>query len=291
MTAEPRDGVLVCLFIREPHVVAAASLGALFDRYVEIVGVDSLRWYRARDEWKELTVRHYTRLRGLMTDPSRRAHVRVAVKGDGHADAEMIHGFDYWGDEAPAAGNAIASFVELRFTTAWVEQRGLDAFAAIATELASYVRFSSGYASRAFHLERASGDFLDVHAFRHPGMDVHANEYTSRDIAENVRGAYWLTFVGPVGLARLGMPPTALLHALAPEVTVNRVGDGIVIRAGDELRPGDTTRGDVLPLTRRVARLLGPIALGRSCAFGFSADDLEETFASWQRRHFIERAG
>lgn len=280
-----RDGVLLCLFIREPHAVAAPSVGQLFDRYVELVGAHGLRWYRAKDEWKELTPRQHGRLRGLMTATTSRADVRVAIKGGEHADAEMLHGFDYWGDEAPSSTNEIASFVELRFATEWVTERGLDAFAATAADLASCVRFSSGYASLAFHLEMQAGELLDAHAFRHPGMDVHANEYTSRNIADHVRGAYWLTFLGPVALAKLGHAPAVLRKLLGPDIAIDAVGDGVVIRAGDELRPGDTMSGDDLPLTRRVARVLEPITLGKSCAFGFSPDALVETFAAWQRRH------
>jgi hypothetical protein len=283
-----RDGVLLCFFIREPHVVAAESVGELHDRYLELVGAQSLRWYRAKDEWKELTPRHRARLRGLLTRATSRNEVRVAVKGGERADEEMVHGFDYWGDEAPAAANTTASFVELRFATEWVAERGLDAFAAAAAELASCVRFSSGYGSLAFHAERRAAEFLDVQAFRHPGMDVHANEYSSRDIGDRVRGAYWLTFVGPVALAELGRSPKALHEALGPGVAVHTVGDGVMIRAGDELRPGDTSRGDGLPLTRRVARALEPITLTKTCAFGFSPDDLVETFAAWQRRHLNE---
>jgi len=280
------DGVLLCLFIREPHLVAAPSVGQLYDRYVELVGAQSLRWYRGKDEWKALTPRQRARLRGLMTATTSRADVLVAIKGGEHADTEMVHGFDYWGDEAPSSTNEIASFVELRFATEWVTERGLDAFAATAADLASCVRFSSGYASLAFHLEMHVGELLDVLAFRHPGMDVHANEYTSSNIAERVRGAYWLTFVGPAALAQLGHAPAALRKLLGPAIAVDTVGDGVVIRAGDELRPGDTSHGDDLPLTRTVARVLEPITLGKSCAFGFSSENSVETFAAWQRRHF-----
>lgn len=280
-----RDGVLLCLFIREAHVTAADSVGKLFDRYVELVGAQSLRWYRAKDDWKELTPRQQSRLRGLMTAATTRADVRVAVKGGEQADAEMLHGFDYWGDLAPSSANEVASFVELRFATEWVTERGPLAFAAMAADLASCVRFSSGYASLAFQLEMQAGELLDTHAFRHPGMDVHANEYTSRNIGDRVRGAYWLTFVGPAALAQLGNTPTTLRKALGPEIAIDTIGDGVMIRAGDELRPGDAKRGDDLPLTRKVARVLEPITLGKSIAFGFSPDDLEETFAAWQRRH------
>jgi hypothetical protein len=284
-----RDGVWLCLFIREPHVVAAESVGELHDRYVELVGVQSLRWFRGRDDWKKLTARSHARLRGLLTKETSRADVRVAIKGGERADEEMVHGFDYWGDEKPAATNNITSFVELGFATEWVTERGLDAFSTLAADLASCVRFASGYASLAFHVERQAAEWLDVQAFRHPGMDVHANEYTSRDMGDQVRGAYWLTFMGPAARARLGCSSNDLGDALGPGIAVRTVGEGLMIRAGDELRPGDTTRGDDLPLTRKVARVLEPITLGRTCAFGFSSDDQLETFAAWQRRHLDAR--
>jgi hypothetical protein len=284
-----RDGLLLCLYLRAPHREIAESIGELHDRYVTLVGADALRWYRARDEWKELTPRQRVRMRGLMSASTSRDDVRVAIKAGDSAAEEMIVGFDYWGDEAPSPQNKIASFVELRFATEWATSRAPAELAEVLGELAALVPFSSGYASLAFHLAMAAPEFLDVHAFRHPGMDVHANEYTSRHIDDLVRGAYWLTFVGPVALQRLARPATALRKALGAGIAVDTIGGGVMIRAGDELRPGDVQRGDDLPLTRKVARVLEPITLGESIAFGFSPDDLEETFAAWQKRHLSER--
>jgi hypothetical protein len=281
-----RDGVLLCLFIRRPHVAAAEAVGALYDRYLELVGTETLRWYRAKEEWKESTPRQRNRLRRLMSaDGGGRRDVRVALKGGDDPESEIIDGFDYWGDEAPGPSNAVASFVELRFSTQWVRARGMDGFAADAIDLAARVPFSSGYASLAFHIGMQVRGYIDDHAFEHPGMDVHANEYTSRDIGDHVRGAYWLTFVGPSGLEQLGASPDSLRSKLPSEIEVTRVGEGVALRAGDELRPGDTEAGDRLPLTRAVARVLEPITLRKTCAFGFTADDRAEQFAAWQRRH------
>jgi hypothetical protein len=280
-----RDGVVLCLFIRKPHVDAAEHVGRLYDRFLEIVGAESVRWYRATDEWKALDDAQRSRLRKLL-GPGGKANVRVAVKGGDDPSGELVHGFDYWGAESPRADNTVASFVELRLATEWVMERGPDAFAAIATELAALVPFSSGYASLAFHVAMDVPEWIDTRAFRHPGMDVHANEYTSRDIGELVRGAYWLTFVGPTGLTRVG-GAAALRSSLGSGIAVTEVGDGVAIRAGDELRPGDTEERDDLPLTRAVARALEPITLQRTTVFGFTGgdEDEEELFARWLRRH------
>lgn len=280
-----RDGVLLCLFIRQPHAEIAEAVGRLHDRFLEIVGADSVRWYRASDDWKALDDEQRARLRKLL-GPGSPPRVRVALKGGDDPSGEMIHGFDYWGDERPSSDNSIASFVELRFATEWVQTRGLDAFADLATELAALVPYASGYASLAFHVRMDVPQWVDTHAFRHPGMDVHANEYTSRDIAELVRGGYWLTFVGPPGLQRLG-GAAALRRALGDDISVVVVGEGVAIRAGDELRPGDVESGDDLPLTRRVAKVLEPITLQATTVFGFTGgdEDEEELFARWLRRH------
>ena len=107
-----RDGVLLCLFIRKPHVEAAPDVAHLYDRFLDLVGVDSVQWYRASDDWKALDDAQRSMLRKRF-DPRGASHVRVAVKGGDDPDGELIHGFDYWGDASPTSGNAVASFVEL----------------------------------------------------------------------------------------------------------------------------------------------------------------------------------
>lgn len=280
-----QDGVLLCLYIRGPHRQIAADVGTLYDRWLRIVGAESVSWYRGADDWKEISARQRTRIRKMLTDAgATKPEARIAVKGGGNHDDVMVHGFDYWGRSVPE-GSDEASFVELRFSTDWVAHTGVDAFAALAIELAGLVPFSSGYASLAFHEDMTVPGFIDDRAFVHPGMDVHANEYTALYIADLVRGAYWLTFVGPVALERLG-GTARLKRSLAPGTEVTELRDGVAIRAGDELRPGDVPSGDALPLTRSVAAAIEPVRLQQTLgAFGFTRADKLEKFAAWQRRH------
>lgn len=279
------DGVILCLFVRASHRDAAERVGELYDRWLEAVGQESVKWVRGADDWKELTPRQRTRVRKLMTKAGAgKPEARVALKGGDNPDDVTVHGFDYWGldlEEDPKR----ASFVELRFATEWVREMGPDAFATLAMDLAGHVPFSSGYASLAFHVDMKIPGFIDDHAFVHPGMDVHGNEYTCLYIEDLARGAYWLTFVGPVALAKLG-GAEKLRRALDKGISVVEVGQGVAIRAGDELRPGDVPGGDVLPLTRKVAAAIEPVRLQQTMgAFGFTAADNLEKFAAWQRRH------
>ena len=282
-----QDGVLLTFFVRAPHHEVAEPIGDLYDRWLQIVGPDSVQWVRGRDDWNELTPRRRTAARKLLSGAgARKPDVRVAVKGATSSDDVMAHGFDYWSRDGEVEGpDTAAGFVELRFTTEWVRERGLETFYGMAIDLARGVPFSSGYASLAFHTSLQIPGFIDARAFRHPGMDVHANEYTALYIGDAVRGAYWLTFVGPVALAELGSAE-ALRGSLAPGITMTEIGDGVVLRAGDELRPGDVDAGDRLPLTRAVARALEPVTLHQTLgAFGFTTTDRHEQFLAWQRRH------
>jgi hypothetical protein len=277
-----QDGFLLVFFIRASHREAAESVGGLYDRWLEIVGPESVRWVRGANDWKELTPRQRTRVRKLLTKAgATKSEARVAVKAGANPDDVMVHGFDYWAQDLEASPQA-ASFVEIRLPTEWIRARGLDDVFAMAVDFAGRVEFSSGYASLAFNVDMEIPGFIDERAFDHPGMDVHANEYTALYIGDLVRGAYWLTFVGPTALERLG-GAAKLKRALGGEITVVEVGEGVAIRAGDELRPGDVPGGDVLPLTRKVAASLEPVRLQQTIgAFGFTDD---AKFPAWQRRH------
>jgi hypothetical protein len=90
-------------------------------------------------------------------------------------------------------------------------------------------------------------------AMRHPGMDPHV-DITKKFMGDGVRGAYWLTLIGPPALHALGLDATGLRDTLDdPAITIHKLARGVAIRAGEELRPGDVNYGDRLPLTRKVA--------------------------------------
>lgn len=293
---DARDGVIVVLFVRESHVKLAPTVGVLFNAYLTLVGDDALQFIVSSGEWKPLTPQQRARARRRMSPAAAKGLPNdfLEMKGGCGEDDVGAYGFFYYGhDLSESDSERETSAVEMWFPTEAVESRGLDAFTQDVLGLVSCVPFSSGYCSLAFNLEECAWidvmrDVTNPLAMRHPGMDLHMTVITTGFMGDGVRGAYWLTLVGPAALHALQLDAKGLRSALAePTITVYELEHGVAIRAGDELRPGDVNYGDRLPLTRKVAAVLEPaIIVQERAAFGFAwADDPLTRFLEWQRRH------
>jgi hypothetical protein len=290
-----RDGVIVALFVRESHATLAPKVGALFDAYLAVVGEDALQFIVSSEEWKPLTPRRRARARRRMSTAAAKGlpNEFLNMKGGGDEADVGAYGFFYVGTDLEAEGRERhASAIELWLPTEVVERRGLDAFTLDVLGLASNVPFSSGYCSLAFNVEVADEiaverDVTTPLAMRHPGMDLHMIDNTASFMGDGIRGAYWLTLVGPTALQALRLDADGLCEGLDdPAITVYELDHGVAIRAGDELRPGDVNIGDRLPLTRKVAAVLEPVTIVQDyAAFGFDTDDPVTRFIEWQRRH------
>jgi hypothetical protein len=292
---DARDGVIVVFFVRESHVTLAPAVGALFDAYLALVGEDALQFIVASEEWKPLTPQRRARARRRMSGAAAKGlpNEVLEMKGGCGEDDVGAYGFFYYGNDLSEVGfENDTSAVEVWFPTEVVERRGLDAFADDVLRLASYVPFSSGYCSLAFNVEEVAWndverDVTTPLAMRHPGMDLHDTDGTTSFMGDGVRGAYWLTLIGPAALRALQLNVAGLRDALDdPSITVHELDHGVAIRAGDELRPGDVNYGDRLPLTRKVAAVLEAVTIVQDyAAFGFATDDPLTSFLEWQRRH------
>jgi Protein of unknown function (DUF3396) len=215
------------------------------------------------------------------------------MKGGCGEDEVGAYAFFYFGTDLTDEGaENETSAVEMWFPTEVIERRGLDTFAQDVLGLASQLPFSSGYCSLAFNMEVAAEidvarDVTTPLAMRHPGMDLHMTVITTGFMGDGVRGAYWLTLVGPAALEALQLDADGLCEAIDDAaITVYELEHGVAIRAGDELRPGDINYGDRLPLTRKVAAVLEPVTIVQHrAAFGFATGDVVTRFLEWQRRH------
>lgn len=294
---DARDGVIVVLFVRESHVALAPTIGTFFDAYVALVGPDALQFLAVSEEWKPLTPSRRARARRRLSPAAANGlpNEYLEMKGGGDGADVGAYAFAYYGtdlSESVDDPERRTSAVEVWFPTEVVQRRGLEAFTADVLELTSHVPFSSGYCSLAFNVEEAAElrvwrDVTTPLAMRHPGMDLHMSGLTKKFVGDGVRGAYWLTLVGPAALRALGLDAVGLREALDdPAIIVYELPHGVAIRAGDELRPGDVNDGDRLLLTRKVAAVIEPVTIVQErAAFGFATDDPVTSFLEWQRRH------
>lgn len=292
---DARDGVIVVLFVRESHVVLAPKVGMMFDSYVGLIGKETLQFIGASEEWKPLTSRRLSLARKRMSVAAANGLPNEFLEmKDGGDEADVgAYAFNYYGADLSSEPERRTSAIEVWFPTEVVERRGLDTFTQDVLGLVRHIPFASGYCSLALNVEvdaeiRVWRDVTSPLAMRHPGIDLHMSDLTKKFVGDGIRGAYWLTLVGPVALQRLQLDASGLRDALDdPAITVHELEHGLAIRAGDELRPGDVNAGDRLPLTRKIAAVLEPVTITQErAAFGFATtDDPVTRFLEWQRRH------
>ena len=110
------------------------------------------------------------------------------------------------------------------------------------------------------------------------------NEMTQLDIGTRVRGARWVTLLGPGPLERLG-GIGAIRKALPSTVEVCDVASIAMIRAGKTPELGDKNRKLDTPLLRALARVLEPITLFREVdLLSHFANFDEDLLDRWERR-------
>jgi hypothetical protein len=152
--------------------------------------------------------------------------------------------------------------------------------------IAALLPFTSGYASPA--LQWAEGSDLAKRnskaiIARHPGYDVQLNELGRKRLGLRVRGARWLSFLGSDITAKLGGMET-LRHSLDDGITVEAVGKGIMIRAGELPEIGDKNQGVETPLLCSVARAIEPITAFQEIVLLSAFEQDAEFLQKWERR-------
>ncbi|MBI4566217.1 MAG: DUF3396 domain-containing protein [Planctomycetes bacterium] len=290
-----RGSVLVAFFLEKPFHEAVGGVLSVFDDYLAMIPPDALKWSSigaASEEWKPVAKTTFDRCRTQMTP--------AAVKKRDLSSFELADG-DKGGD-APgysfmAVGGPVdpevpdeKDLVQMSFPSSVVDDEAeADAFAGRIRSMAAKLPYVSGYASPAllFAELHKSEALTEAKAFamRYPGFDVQINELGRMDLDERVRGARWLTFLGPSIVKQL-KGSKAVREALPKTATVEPTGAGLMVRAGAVPEMGDTNRKVATPLLRAVARLLEPVTLFEETvlqASNFAFED-PEFLRTWERR-------
>lgn len=281
-----RDGLVFVLFVPGRHAQIGAAVADLAQAYVAMIGPDRMTLIHDRGEqFRKLTPK---KLAGAIArcreQRSSSSDFEFTLRDGTDELAVAEHYFNYAGgtDEAE---DGEASAIEIWFPTEYLDQLGIVPFVKGVLALAERVPFASGYVSLALNYHRFLRNFVRGIALRHPGIDVHDSSMTGMAIGDGVRGAYWLTLLGPQPLAKLGMDAAALRAALGDEITVHQMANGVAIQAGERPLAGDVNRNERLPLVRKVAQVIEPVQVVQEKGRIFT-DDRDE-WVNWQRRHLL----
>jgi hypothetical protein len=103
-------------------------------------------------------------------------------------------------------------------------------------------------------------------------------------IDKRVRGARWITILGPDLVKKLG-GDSKLRKELPAPIVVSNVGPSVIIRAGVTPELGDVNRKLDTPLLKKVAKVLEPVTLFEELdMLSYFANFDEDTLKRWERR-------
>lgn len=176
------------------------------------------------------------------------------------------------------AGYTTLNFVQLRVPLATAEDP--DALAGRLIELARPLDFVCGTAGLMLHVTPFHGNqhWKEIRGLvtRYEGVEPDGVDKGAWRAFFGLTGINWLTFVGPPHLEKLGgVDAVEARAAKAMSVTAQRLGQGIVLRAGARPRIGDRNKPspDLDPY-REVHRIVGS-ALLLDEAYAFDDDDFD----------------
>jgi len=186
------------------------------------------------------------------------------------------------------AGYTTLNFVQFRVPLSTADDP--DALAAKLVEISTPLDFVCGTAGLMLHLTPfgLEGLWKEVRGIvtRFEGVEPDGVEKGQWRAFFGQTGINWLTFVGPKHLETLGgLDAVEAKVAEAAEVTSERVGEGIVLRAGPRPRVGDRNKPSAaLDPYRQVHRIVGP-ALFLDTDYAFSHEDFDgDATVEWLQR-------
>jgi TseV toxin immunity protein TsiV len=282
-----RDSMVAAFFTKRPYPELAKAYGDVFELWLDQTPDDAKRWAIIGphgDEYKPF--KELARARAEFNTARAKTRNICALKIGGPQRLNPDYKFTFVGVRDLAKNRA--NMLEIRSPTSEVEGTNVDRYVESVHRVAQRLPFDSGYASPALthgaqgH-QAAFAKEARKWAFRHPGFDMPNNEGTAAGIAQKLRGAYWLTFLGPWALEQVG-GQSALRKALPEDVQMQSAGVGVMLRVGKHPELGDVNKGHKLPVLRAMAKVL-------EAASRFDDAFLDNIFvdetqrARWERRH------
>jgi hypothetical protein len=285
-----RDGLVVAFFCKQPGAELMPRLARVLEGWLDRVPPQSKRWGligASSETFKPWTAQLEKRVKAQL-DPSQLKSSMFALELGGPEKSNPAYCFLSVGSKQPPADKPKTSVLELRFPSEFADADHVEEAVTYIRSVAETLPYDSGYASLAllcvqaqeFAFSRAAAPLVR----RHPGFDVPGNDGKRIFLDRQLPGAYWLTFIGPTSLGKLG-GAEALRGALDPAIALEPVGAGIMLRAGPLPELGDIERGEKLPLLRNMAQVLAPATQSGTKILNHLFPD-EASRERWERRYF-----
>lgn len=289
-----RDGVLVAFFLPKPLHETVGAIADVFDLFLASVPPGAIKWAgigAGAAEWKPVHAKTFDKCRALLAPSAarKRAMTSFELAGSEKAGDAPEYSLTLIAAKPDKQAPDEVDLVEMTFPSSVVGKAEVEHFVDLVRKMAAKLPFISGYGSPSLvYSELGEGKALIESrglATRYPGFDVQKNKLGCIDINNWVRGARWLTLLGPDVVKKLG-GIKKLRAALHKDIAVEEVGHGLMIRAGQVPEIGDRNKKIDTPLLRNLAKALEPVTLFEEPILlsSYFADRDKELLNTWERR-------
>jgi hypothetical protein len=286
-----RNGIILAFFL-EPFVYECSeALTAAFDLFVATVPAGSLKWAvvsATSEQWREVDANIMQRMRDSLAPTGARKRKFTAFSVNDFGDEPPLYSFTLSDRDKEEDQPVSRTLVQMTFPLSTAEDGNADTLYSLVAEFTALLKPAYGYCAPGLlqgdTLQMASFAEIRGFALRYPGYDVAVNDLTQLDIGSRVRGARWITILGPDLTDKLG-GPGAFRKTLPLEVEIRDVAGTTMIRSGRTPELGNTNRKQETPLLRAVARVLEPVTLfGEVNLLSYFANFDEDMLRRWERR-------
>jgi len=290
-TVDVRNGVTLTYFLEQFVFECSDALTAVFDLFVAGTRPGMLQWAvvnATSEQWRPVDEAVIKRMRDSLAPVGARKRKFTAFRVNDYGDEAPQYGFTLADRDKDKDQPDSLTLVQMTFPPVVVDEAHVENLCGFIDQCTALLKPVSGYCAPSLlpSESRQSVALAKIAgiALRHPGYDVAVNDLTQLDIGHKVRGARWITLLGPALQERLG-GIEQVKRALPKEIEVRDVAGTATIRAGKTPELGDRNQQVDTPLLRDVARLLEPITL-------FGEVDMLSNFANfddnllrrWERR-------
>jgi hypothetical protein len=288
-----RAGITLAFFLPSPIASVVSPLAEAFQAFLKSIPKDALRWQSVganSDEWSPISA---TAIRRCLAQLDSRAAAKRSLSSFALKDSPDANGYaiKVLGGRVDPDFPDERTLFQVQYPGELLESEGAAGIAGRAKVLGALLPYVSGYGSPALHWDDGMQGLAMAKAratvARHPGYDVSKNAAARSWINDKVRGARWLTFLGPKLVKSLGGRAALATSLGGSDFTIETVGRGLMIRAGDEPEVGDVNKKIGTPLLRKLAKVLEPITLFGELALSECEffEGLNDPFMDkWERR-------
>jgi hypothetical protein len=286
-----RSGVVVAFFLPAPIDSVVTQIRSALEDYLKRLPPDVLRWSSVgagSEEWRAVNKNTFRRcFDQLDAEAARKRSLTYFELRDGEQAGDAPgYGVLVLGNRVDPDFPNERGVVQFHYPSDVLEPDLLESFVADMVSMAETLPFISGYASPALFCASPEA-WREARATvkRYPGYDLQDNSNGCSEIADRVRGARWLTFLGPELVKELG-GPVKVRRSLPEPITVTPVGHGLMVRTSIAPDLFDVSRNPDISSMKALAELLEPVTLfdeGAIYCTEFAGQD-DDLLRHWERR-------